>query len=82
MFGKIKQYIYNKTKFGRTRYLNYLYQYDLKQYFDNSLMGIGEEKKLATQIRLLAHAIEKGFSLSEPKPGFGKEKNNRTDRFI
>ena len=38
MFGKIKQYIYNKTKFGRTRYLNYLYQYDLKQYFDNSLM--------------------------------------------
>lgn len=74
MFGKIKQYIYNKTKFGRTRYLNYLYQYDLKQYFDNSLMGIGEEKKLATQIRLLAHAIEKGFSLSEPKPGFGKKK--------
>ena len=74
MFGKIKQYIYNKTKFGRTRYLNYLYQYDLKQYFDNSLMGIGEEKKLATQIRLLAHAIEKGFSLSAPKPGFGKKK--------
>lgn len=74
MFGKIKQYIYNKTKFGRTRYLNYLYQYDLKQYFDNSLMGIGEEKKLATQIRLLAHAIEKGFSLSDPKPGFGKKK--------
>ncbi len=74
MFGKIKQYIYDKTNFGRTRYLNYLYQYDLKQYFDNSLMGIEEEKKLATQIRLLAHAIEKGFSLSEPKPGFGKIK--------
>lgn len=74
MFRKIKTYIYNKTKFGRTRYLNYLYQYDLKQYFDNSVMNCEKESRLATQIRLLAHAIEKGFSLSNPKPGFGKKK--------
>ena len=74
MFGKIKEYIYANTKFGRKRYLNYLYRYDLEQYFDSSLMDCNEEKRLATQIRLLAHAIEKGLSLANPKPGFGKQK--------
>lgn len=74
MFEKIKMYIYNKTKFGRKRYLNYLYQYDLEQYFENSLMDCDEEKRLATQIRLLVHTIEKGLSLATPKPGFGKQK--------
>lgn len=74
MFRKIKTHIYNKTKFGRKRYLNYLYRYDLEQYFESSLMDCNEEKRLATQIRLLAHAIEKGISLADPKPGFGKQK--------
>lgn len=74
MFRKIKSYIYKKTEFGKTRYLNYLYQYDLKQYYKNSAMNECDESVLSTKIRLLVHAIEKGLSLPTPKPGFGKEK--------
>lgn len=74
MFNKIKSIIYKKTDFGKTRYLNYLYQYDLKQFYKNSVMGADNNKVLPTKIRLIAHAIEKGLSLPFPKPGFGKKK--------
>ena len=74
MFGKIKQWIYNHTEFGRTRYLNYLYKYDMDMYFHNSCMNVENKENLATSIRLIAHAIEKGMSLPHCKKGFGKEK--------
>lgn len=75
MINFIIDYIRKNTTFGKTRYLNYLYQYDLKQYYENS--GLNQENKadaMATQIRILAHTIEKGLSLPEARPGFGKAK--------
>ncbi len=74
MIKKIKNYLLQNTDYGKTRYLNYLYQYDLKQFYKNSLMDSNDGYTLATRIRLLSHAIEKGLSLPNPRQGFGKEK--------
>lgn len=74
MFGKIKQWIYENTEFGKTRYLNFLYKYDMNMYFNNSCMNTENKENLATSIRLIAHAIEKGMSLPQCKQEFGKNK--------
>ena len=37
-------------------------------------MNENEHEQLATKIRILVHAIEKGMSLPSCRPGFGKEK--------
>lgn len=74
MLGKIKELIYKHTKFGKTRYLKFLYRYDMQKYIANSGMNEMSVENLATQMRILCHAIEKGLSLPECKQGFGKEK--------
>ena len=74
MLGKIKQWIHENTEFGKTRYLNFLYKYDMNMYFNNSCMNAENKEYLATSIRLIAHAIEKGMSLPQCKQGFGKSK--------
>lgn len=74
MLGKIKQWLYKNSKFGRTRYLNFLYKYDMDTYFNNSCMNMEKGEALATSIRIIAHAIEKGMSLPNCKQDFGKAK--------
>lgn len=74
MLGKIKEYLRKNTKYGKSRYLNFLYDYDLKQYFNNSCMNEKNPERMATEMRILVHAIEKGMSLPECKVGFGKQK--------
>lgn len=74
MFGKIKQWLHKNTEFGKTRYLNYLYKYDMRQFFEYSCMNENNIENLATEIRILSHTIEKGMSLPDCRVGFGKEK--------
>lgn len=74
MLGKLKDYIRRNTKYGKSRYLNFLYQYDLRQYLEHSCMNENNQECMATQIRILVHAIEKGMALPNPRPGFGKDK--------
>lgn len=74
MFEKIKQVLYTHSKYGKSRYLNYLYRYDMQRYLSYSGMNEGNPENVAGQMRLLIHTIEKGMSLSYVKPGFGKEK--------
>ena len=74
MLGKIKDYLRKNTKYGKSRYLNYLYRYDLEQYMEHSCLNESNPERIATHIRILIHAIEKGMSLSKCREGFGKEK--------
>ncbi len=74
MLNRIKRWLFQNTKYGKTRYLNYLYRYDLEQYYANSCMNTENFECTASRIRILSHAIEKGLSLPHCKPGFGKEK--------
>lgn len=74
MISAIKNFIKKNTKYGKSRYLNYLHQYDMQQFLSYSCMNENDPERLATKIRILVHAIEKGMSLPNCKPGFGKEK--------
>ena len=74
MFGKIKQWLYKNSEFGKTRYLNYLYKYDMKQFFQYSCMNERNIENITAEIRILSHTIEKGMSLPNCRVGFGKEK--------
>lgn len=74
MLGKLKQYLRKNTKQGRSRYLKFLYQYDQERYFRHSAMEQKDAETIAAQIRLLVHALEKGLSVQNPRPGFGEEK--------
>ncbi|MGM9600090.1 MAG: nitroreductase family protein [Faecousia sp.] len=74
MLGKMKKYLSENTTYGKTRYLNFLYQYDMRRYYQHSCMNENNINCLATKIRLLSHTIEKALSLPSCKPGFGKEK--------
>lgn len=74
MIRRIKNYLRNHTKYGKSRYLNYLYRYDMEQYFLHSCMSPDNDESVATQIRILSHAIEKGMSLPNCRKEFGKEK--------
>lgn len=56
------------------RYLFALYRYDMKLFKEHSCMNPSNPEVIATKIRLLAHALEKGMSLPNPKAGFGKDK--------
>lgn len=74
MLGKLKQYLRDNTKQGRSRYLKFLYRYDQNRYFTHSGMEQRDAQTVAAQIRLLVHALEKGLSVQNPKADFGKEK--------
>jgi len=74
MFNKVKEYLKTNTEYGKSRYLNYLFQYDMKRYFQYSSMTHSEAKAAATEIRILSHTIEKAMSLPECRAGFGKAK--------
>lgn len=74
VFGKIKEYFIKNTKYGNMRYLNYLYKYDMSNFFEYSCMNEKNHENIATQIRLISHSIEKGMSLPNCKIDFGKTK--------
>lgn len=74
MLRKIKNLLLHHTGYGKSRYLNFLYRYDMQQYFAHSCMNESNGENAATQMRVLVHAIEKGMSLTNVKVGFGKEK--------
>lgn len=71
MLGKLKDYLREHTDFGKSRYLNFLYRYDMGRYLQ---YGGKENKDPATELRLLAHALEKGLSVTQDRVDFGKEK--------
>lgn len=74
MISAIKKFIIKNTKYGKSRYLNFLHKYDMEQFLTYSCMNENNQERLATKIRILVHTIEKGMSLPNCKPGFGKEK--------
>lgn len=74
MIRRIKDYLRKHTKYGKSRYLNYLYQYDMKQFLQYSCMNKENPEYIATEMRILSHAIEKGMSLPNCKDRFGEEK--------
>lgn len=74
MIRTIKTYLMKNTKFGKSRYLNFLYKYDLNQFMEYSCLNENNHESIATKIRILTHAIEKGMSLPECRAGFGRDK--------
>lgn len=74
MLGKLKHYLQKNTKYGKSRYLNFLYRYDFNRFFQHSGMDKNDAETIAAKIRLTAHALEKGLSVKEQKAHFGKEK--------
>lgn len=74
MLGKIKAYLKKNTRYGKTRYLHFLYRYDENRFFDYSSMDSFDDSAIATKMRLLIHSIEKGLSMSQKKGDFGEEK--------
>lgn len=74
MFTKLKQYLRKHTTYGKSRYLNYLYRYDMNRYLMYSGKFQNNTASLATEIRLLSHALEKGLSVAADRTDFGKEK--------
>lgn len=74
MLARVKDFLRSHTKYGRSRYLNFLYQYDMKRFFTYSAMGQDDAQVLAGRIRLLVHALEKGLSVKHQKANFGREK--------
>lgn len=74
MFRKIKAFLLKNTNYGKSRYLNFLYKYDMKQFFEYSCMHTNDDECIATEIRLISHSIEKAMTLPESKMDFGKEK--------
>ena len=74
MYRKIKEHIYKHTKFGKTRYLNFLYKYDMDKYYEYSCMNDKNLDCLATKIRILVHSIEKSVTLPNFELGHGKDK--------
>ena len=74
MFNKLKCFLREKTSLGKGKYLKFLYRYDEQRYFRYSVMERSDAQIIATRIRLLVHALEKGLSAKEQKCDFGKEK--------
>ena len=81
MFGKVKKMLFVHTKYGKSRYLNLLYRYDMKRYLSYSGMNEKLLENIAGQMRVLIHAIEKGMSLSHVRLGFGREKIKKLIEF-
>lgn len=77
MLEKIKQTIYRCLGIEQTRYLNFLYRYDMKNYLHYSCMSEENREAMATEIRILSHTIEKAMSLPDCRLGFGKAKITR-----
>lgn len=75
MLHGLKDYLRSHTKYGKSRYLNFLFQYDMGRYFHYSSMDRNsDEVQTETEIRLLVHSIEKALALPAVRPGFGREK--------
>lgn len=75
MINKLKELLKKHTDYGRSRYLNYLFRYDMNRYYSYSSMNHQNTQiGLETEIRLLVHSIEKALSLPVIRPGFGREK--------
>lgn len=72
---------------NRRGFMRTMYPYANKQYgkFEEySVMNKTERDAsyVVTHIRILTHEIEKGFSLPEPRKGFGKAKLQELDRLL
>lgn len=77
MNAKIKQAVLKILKLDKSRYLKFLYRYDMHQFEQYSCMNKANPETIATELRLLAHTIEKALSLPDCRPDFGKEKVKR-----
>ena len=75
MLRKLIKYLKKHTSYGRSRYLNFLYKYDMNRFLRYSAMN-SENKKhsVETEIQLLVHSIEKALSLPDVRVGFGTQK--------
>lgn len=71
MLEKLKKSLRGMLGKGQDRYLNFLYRYDQKRYLQHS--GTRQPDP-AAQLRLLAHALEKGLSVAGERTDFGREK--------
>lgn len=81
----IKQLIINML--NRRGFMRTMYPYANKQYAKFERYSIMNKTDcdvsyVVTHIRILTHEIEKGFSLPEPRKGFGKAKLQELDRLL
>lgn len=70
----LQQFLSDLNLIFKNRYLHFLFQQDMKKYADKSCLHTSNPECLATNIRLIAHSIEKGMSLPNCRIGFGKQK--------
>lgn len=77
MLGLIKKFLFRCFGMEKTRYLNYLYRYDMNNYLQYSCMNEENRESIVTEIRILSHTIEKAMSLPNCRLGFGKDKITR-----
>lgn len=71
---KFKQILQIFNVIKNHRYLYFLYNKDMDQYVNYSCINSLNPECIATNIRLLSHALEKGMSLPNCRKGFGKQK--------
>ena len=74
MIKEVIKKVLANTKYGKSRYLNFLHRYDMKRYLDYSCMNENNHELLAAKMRLIIHPLEKALSLKNVRTGFGKEK--------
>ncbi len=74
MLGKLKQTILQRTSWGKSRYLNYLYRYDFQRYLTHGGQHRNDAAVTAAKMRMLVHALEKGLSVADGSREFGREK--------
>ena len=71
---KIRTIINLIRNIRKYRYLYFLFTQDMQRYLNYSCFNATNPECLATRIRLLSHAIEKGMSLPNCRVGFGQDK--------
>ncbi len=74
MIARIKNLLNMIPFFLKNRYLLHLYLCDMREFLSYSCYNTENTECIATKIRLLTHAIEKGLSLPNCRKGFGKQK--------
>ena len=75
MLRKFFDFLKKHTAYGKSRYLNFLYRYDMNRFLEYSTMNSSNRKQAdETEIRLLIHSIEKALSLPYVRVGFGIDK--------
>ena len=74
MLRKLKSYIKEHTKYGKSRYFAFLLRYDMNRFLSHGGKDQTDGAALAGRIRLIVHALEKGLSVADGSREFGVEK--------